>query len=317
MKKHTNQSEFKYNKNNRHLPMFGVGPVYVWVIAILTALAVLLDRTGVLPAVRPTWGLFLFIVLGAALIISGAALWIKAVLIDKLDKNIEENRLLTNGAYAIVRNPVYTAFALICSGALLINGNALTFFLPFIYWLFMTVLMKNTEEKWLRERYGSEYEAYCRRVNRCIPGIPDKDALYESDISNARWIAYDLPGNVGWILYFTGLIISFVKCSEMPDSSILLQLLIIAVVPALLMAVGIAELIGERIHKLDRLLPRNRLLRGFGALTLGGITGSLVSTVVLLFGKPDPLCSLLMLAGGILCAVFAGLLYIRYKRKDN
>lgn len=43
--------------------------------------------------------------------------------------------------------------------------------------------MKNTEEKWLSERYGAEYESYRCRVNRCIPGISDKDALYESGIT--------------------------------------------------------------------------------------------------------------------------------------
>ena len=36
----------------------------------------------------------------------------------------------------------------------------------FFYWIFMTVLMKCTEEKWLKNLYGREY---CRRVKRCIP----------------------------------------------------------------------------------------------------------------------------------------------------
>ena len=44
--------------------------------------------------------------------------------------------------------------------------------LPFAYWLFLTILLKNTEEKWLRELYGKEYEEYCRRVNRCWPWFP-------------------------------------------------------------------------------------------------------------------------------------------------
>lgn len=52
-------------------------------------------------------------------------------------------------------------------------GNFILLILPFVYWIFMTVLMKNTEEKWLSELYGDEYAAYCRRVNRCIP-FPSK-----------------------------------------------------------------------------------------------------------------------------------------------
>ena len=34
--------------------------------------------------------------------------------------------------------------------------------------------------------------------------------IYETKISDARWIAYDIPGNIGWILYFVGLVFSFV-----------------------------------------------------------------------------------------------------------
>ena len=40
------------------------------------------------------------------------------------------------------------------------------------------------------------------------------NGVYKSDISTARWIAYDLPGNVGWILYFAGLILSFANFPE-------------------------------------------------------------------------------------------------------
>jgi protein-S-isoprenylcysteine O-methyltransferase Ste14 len=30
----------------------------------------------------------------------------------------------------------------------------------------MTVLMRATEEKWLKNLYGEEYEEYCRQVNQ-------------------------------------------------------------------------------------------------------------------------------------------------------
>lgn len=315
------QSEFKYEKSSGHLPKYGVGPLYVYTIAVLTALAILLDRRGILPYVHPEWGRLLFIISGMALVVSGVAMWVKAVLLDKVDKGIIENRLVTGGIYTMVRNPIYTACMFLFSGLLLINGNVLTFILPFLYWFFMTVLMKNTEEKWLIERYGSEYESYCRKVNRCIPGIPDRDVLYESDISDARWIACDLPGNVGWILYFAGLIIAFAKKPAFMGSQIMFQLMVVSIIPAFFMAVGIVELINERIHKLDRILPRIRLIRGFGALTLGGIMGTVFAVVFLLFGavlgNHEMLYVWFMLVGGILCSVFAGLLYRRYTHRER
>lgn len=48
------------------------------------------------------------------------------------------------------------------------------------------------------------------------------------------------------------------------------------------MATGIAELVDERIKGLDRTLPKKRLLRGFGALTLGGITGEAASEITVI-----------------------------------
>ncbi len=92
-----------------------------------------------------------------------------AIFQAKIDQGILNNSLVTTGVYAYVRNPIYSAFMIACTGALLIAGNLWLLVLPFLYWGFMTVLMKNTEEKWLRDLYGEEYIEYCKRVNRCIP----------------------------------------------------------------------------------------------------------------------------------------------------
>ena len=84
--------------------------------------------------------------------------------------------------------------------------------------------------------------------------------------------------------------------------------------PALLMLAGVAELISERIRKLDRILPRIRVLRGFGALTLGGILGTAVSMIGLI-AYPGLSLPWWMLGGSLLCGVFAGLLFAGYQQK--
>lgn len=65
--------------------------------------------------------------------------------------------------------PVYGAIMIACTGAVLMCANTFFFVLPFVFRLLMTVLVKCTEEKWLRELFGVRYDDYCRRVNRCIP----------------------------------------------------------------------------------------------------------------------------------------------------
>lgn len=149
--------------------------------------------------------------------------------------------------------------------------------------------------------------------------MKENEPFYETKITDARWIAYDIPGNIGWILYFAGVILSFIKKPDFMQYWGRTVIMVFAVVPAIFMAVGIIELISERISKLDRVLPGRRLLRGFGALTLGGITGFCVSLLGILYGllianDVSIVYLAVMCAGSLLCAVFSGLLYKGYHR---
>lgn len=142
-------------RKREHLPMIGVGPFYVIIIVACTIAVLRIP----------------FFVFGVILILVGLYLWFSANFQSKLGQNIKSNTLVTTGIYSYVRNPIYSAFMLMCTGALLIANNCWLLLLPVFYWGFMTVLMKNTEEKWLYNLYGEEYTEYCRRVNRCIPWI--------------------------------------------------------------------------------------------------------------------------------------------------
>ena len=82
--------------------------------------------------------------------------------------------------------------------------------------------------------------------------------LCETKISNARRIAYDLPGNVGWIAYIVALILCFAKSPAFMSNGVLRGLTVAAIIPAVMILVGIAELIHERICKQDRIWDMKR-----------------------------------------------------------
>lgn len=136
----------------------------------------------------------------------------------------------------------------------------------------------------------------------------DMNDLYETKISTARWWACDLPGNAGWIIW----LICTGKCLAQGISVFSMLTLL----PAILMIIGIIEIISERITKLDRVLPKKRVLRGFGALTLGGIAGIPVAAVGMIQNANGSL-PLWMLAGAVLCGLFAGLLVKGYRKKES
>ncbi len=156
----------------KHLPLYGVGPVIVWGQILFTATAIILtDRGGFkFPAVDVVNLLFKGI--GIFLIAYGLYLDVSAKLKSKIFKRVEENKLITDGVYGIVRNPVYSGAWLACTGAVLMAKNLILLSVPVICWLYMTLFLINTEEKWLKELYGQEYISYCKRVNRCIPWFP-------------------------------------------------------------------------------------------------------------------------------------------------
>ena len=105
--------------------------------------------------------------------------------------------------------------------------------------------------------------------------------VYETKISDAHWWAYDILGNIGWITYIAVMFYLFCYSPAYIEIPLVRFSLIIGILPRLAMLIGIIELISERIQKLDRILPKKRLHRGFGALTWGGYGGIIVSLTAL------------------------------------
>ena len=163
-------SETKENEQE-HLPVMGIGPICIAIMIAFTAAGIALVKFDMLAGgkVNGTRTAIFFVIAGILCIAGGIALWCAAVFGARIDIKIKSNRLATDGAYALVRNPIYSAFLFICTGALLFCRNLYVLILPPLFWLYLTVFMKLTEEKWLADRFGDEYSAYCKRVNRFIP----------------------------------------------------------------------------------------------------------------------------------------------------
>lgn len=162
-------------KPKSHLPIMGVGPAYVLSIVLLSSLSIFADAT-LLHLPRPTSAfleIFLFII-GLLFILSGLLIYFLAIR-AKITRSIKENTLVTHGVYAVVRNPIYSAWLFICTGTLFLYGNPYLALLLFsVLWLSLTILMKCTEEKWLTKLYGEAYLEYCKKVNRCLPWFQQK-----------------------------------------------------------------------------------------------------------------------------------------------
>lgn len=97
--------------------------------------------------------------------------------------------------------------------------------------------------------------------------------MYESKISDAKWIAYDIPGNMGWIAFLAGLILCFAKKPEIMEYPWIFGLLLLDLLCGVVMLVGIGELISERLQKLDRVLPKSVCTGALGRWPSAGLRG--------------------------------------------
>jgi len=77
------------------------------------------------------------------------------------------DKLVTNGMFALSRNPIYVGFLAFFIGMLLIYPNVV---MCVVFALLLAAIYRQIlrEEKFLRQHYGAEYVEYCRRVRRYL-----------------------------------------------------------------------------------------------------------------------------------------------------
>lgn len=159
-------------KEKKHLPLLGVGPIIIALQVVITVIGIIISCSGYLKFGEIELLNIPLKFIGISLICFGIYLNYSAKHKSKLFDMVTENKLITTGVYGIVRNPVYSAVFLMCTGAICMVNNLALFLIPVICWIYMTIFLKLTEEKWLTNLYGQEYIEYCKRVNRCIPWFP-------------------------------------------------------------------------------------------------------------------------------------------------
>jgi protein-S-isoprenylcysteine O-methyltransferase Ste14 len=110
--------------------------------------------------------------------LAAASVWLMKSAVRTLGKQwavaarlVEGHKLITDGPYAYVRNPIYTGMF----GMLIATGLAMEHWIATIVAVIIfaagLVIRVRTEEKLLRAAFGQEFEDYARRVPAIIPGI--------------------------------------------------------------------------------------------------------------------------------------------------
>ena len=83
-------------------------------------------------------------------------------------------RLVAEGPYRIVRNPMYWSVAFVMLGEALAFRSLALAEIGVAFFAGTTLFVLLYEEPTLRRKFGAEYDDYCRRVPRWIPRLRNK-----------------------------------------------------------------------------------------------------------------------------------------------
>jgi len=76
--------------------------------------------------------------------------------------------LVTGGVFALSRNPIYLADAILLTGLDLWWGASLALPLVPLFMIFITRRYIRAEEAWIGAAFGADYAAYCARTRRWL-----------------------------------------------------------------------------------------------------------------------------------------------------
>jgi len=112
-------------------------------------------------------GMMIAMVLGYALLFVGIGLFIQGW--RELYRARQQNRLVTDGLYALVRHPQYTGLFLGLFGEGVVHWPTIFSVALFPVIVLAYYLLARSEERRVVEQFGDEYRAYQRRVPMFIP----------------------------------------------------------------------------------------------------------------------------------------------------
>ncbi|HHX39816.1 MAG TPA: isoprenylcysteine carboxylmethyltransferase family protein [Armatimonadetes bacterium] len=127
-----------------------------------TLLLVILPLIGMLVA-EPRPALYL---VGVMAVVAGQAMrfWAAGYI-------VKATQLTTTGPYAHVRNPLYLGSLLITLGWGTMSGRLVVAVVLLAVFALTHALAIRSEESYLGERFGEEFDDYCRRVPRLFPRL--------------------------------------------------------------------------------------------------------------------------------------------------
>lgn len=143
-------------------------------------------------------------------LIRGVAISLAYIVRGGKDKKVHAENLVTEGFFNHGRNPLYVGNILMLVGVGILMNSMLfmCLFIPLFLFIYQSIVL--AEENFLRNKFGSEFNAYCARVNRWWINFAGIDKTISSMTFNAkRWLIKEYNTQTVWLLGITVILLFY------------------------------------------------------------------------------------------------------------
>lgn len=144
-------------------------PPPLWALLCLAATygVSLLPGLNTLPAIE-TRPVGLIVILGSLALMLLAMLQFSMANTELLPNSPTNSALVTNGLFAVTRNPMYLGMVIFCIGGALWMERPVMLAAPFLMFAVANGVFIPFEEAKMRRQFGDSFDAYTKRVRRWL-----------------------------------------------------------------------------------------------------------------------------------------------------
>ena len=163
-------------------------------------------------------------------IIRGITIGLAYIIRGGKDKKVYAEKLVTEGIFRHCRNPLYVGNILMLLGVGILSNSLFYVGIVMPVFLFIYQAIVLAEEKFLRNKFGSDFDAYCKKVNRWLINFNGISAtMNEMRFNYKRWILKEYNTLLVWLIGISAIILF--KYPELtPNRDVQISLFVVIVV---------------------------------------------------------------------------------------
>jgi len=163
-------------------------------------------------------------------LIRGITIGLAYIIRGGRDKKVYAEKLVTEGIFKHCRNPLYVGNILMLLGVGILSNSLIYVGIVMPAFLFIYQAIVLAEEKFLRNKFGVQFDQYCARVNRWLINFTGiSSTMNEMSFNYRRWILKEYNTLLVWLIGITAIILF--KYPELtPGSNIEVTLFVVIVI---------------------------------------------------------------------------------------